>query len=47
LLDVSGKIIKVFNIKNNKEVFDVTELPQGLYILKLKNGQSIKILKAK
>jgi sugar lactone lactonase YvrE len=45
IIDVNGRTIKTILIKNNFEILDMSGLPSGLYILKLSNGETQKIIK--
>jgi YVTN family beta-propeller protein len=45
MIDANGKIIKTILIKNIFEIIDMRGLPSGLYMLKLVNGSSLKIIK--
>jgi trimeric autotransporter adhesin len=45
LFDTNGKIVKTISIKNNFEILDVSVLSSGLYMLKMSNGESVKIVK--
>ncbi len=45
IIDANGKIIKTIFIKNNFEIVDMSGLPSGLYILKMSNGEMLKMIK--
>jgi Secretion system C-terminal sorting domain/CUB domain len=45
IIDANGRTIKTFTIKNNFEIVDMSGLPSGLYILKMANGETQKIIK--
>jgi Secretion system C-terminal sorting domain/Calx-beta domain len=45
IIDANGRTIKTFTIKNNFEIVDMCGLPSGLYILKMSNGETQKIIK--
>jgi Secretion system C-terminal sorting domain/Beta-propeller repeat len=45
IIDVNGKKIKTFTIRNNFEIVDMSGLPSGLYMLKMGNGETLKIIK--
>jgi trimeric autotransporter adhesin len=45
IVDANGRIIRAFNIKNNFEIVDMSVLPSGLYVLKLSNGEIVKMIK--
>jgi hypothetical protein len=45
ILDANGRMIKTFAIKNTFEKVNMIDLPSGLYLLKLSNGEIIKIFK--
>ena len=46
MIDANGRIIKTILIKNSFEIIDMSGLPSGLYMLKMANGSSLKIIKA-
>ena len=46
MIDSNGRIIKTILIKNIFEIIDMGGLPSGLYLLKMANGSSLKIIKA-
>jgi Secretion system C-terminal sorting domain len=45
IIDVNGRTIKVFTIKTNFEIVDMSDLPAGFYMLKMANGEIQKIIK--
>ena len=45
LIDIQGKRIKQFIIRNYQEQIDMSHLPGGMYILKLDDGTAIKLIK--
>ena len=45
LIDVNGRAIKKINIKNVFEIMDLSNLPNGVYVLRLANGTTQKIIK--
>lgn len=45
LLDATGKRIMTGNLTNQRHFFNIEHLPKGLFILKISNGQVIKIEK--
>jgi uncharacterized protein len=45
LTDVKGAVLQNINIINNHQLVDMNSLKSGIYLLKLVNGQTIKIVK--
>ncbi len=45
IIDANGKNIKTIFIQNNFEIIDVSTLGAGVYILKLANGETLKMIK--
>jgi trimeric autotransporter adhesin len=45
LLDANGRTIKIFTIKNSFEIVDMSGLASGLYVLKMANGEVMKLEK--
>lgn len=45
IIDANGKIVKSILIKNIFEKLSMGDLPAGIYILRLKNGEVIKLIK--
>ena len=43
--DLSGKSLKVFEIQNGETRVDISHLPKGMYLLKLENGFTAKLIK--
>ncbi|WP_164735319.1 T9SS type A sorting domain-containing protein [Pseudoflavitalea rhizosphaerae] len=45
LTNAQGQAIKQVMIANNTETFSIAELPAGLYLLKLQNGETLRLVK--
>jgi Secretion system C-terminal sorting domain/Calx-beta domain len=45
IIDANGRIIKLILIKNNFEIVDMNGMASGLYVLKLSNGEMVKMIK--
>ncbi|MBK9456407.1 MAG: T9SS type A sorting domain-containing protein [Bacteroidetes bacterium] len=41
LFDALGQVIDIISTNKNNTIFDVENLPAGIYIVKIKNGNSI------
>ncbi|QEC42944.1 T9SS type A sorting domain-containing protein [Pseudobacter ginsenosidimutans] len=45
LINAQGQAIRQLMIANNTETFSIAELPPGLYLLKLQNGETLRLVK--
>jgi N-acetylneuraminic acid mutarotase len=45
LVDMKGRVVGEWVISGMEQVIDVSRLPQGMYLLQLSNGTSVKIVK--
>lgn len=45
ILDVNGRTLKTILIKDNFEIINMSGLPSGLYVLRLANGETQKLIK--
>ena len=45
LFDVSGRMIRQYLITGQQQRLDLTNIPQGVYLLKLANGTTLSLVK--
>jgi hypothetical protein len=45
LMDVGGRLLQQITISHNQELLNIAALPAGLYLLKLNDGTTVKLMK--